>query len=360
MARLNRETAAALVGAGLLIAGVIPAAAAPAARQAAIAGTVVATDANRGTVTTANGRGEVATVRVGKTGHRYRLGQRIATRATRNPDGTWSASKVRALGRAKSVKVRAVVVHAVPGGYAVSAGSSTFRIRTAAARGGLRAHEHGAPATGLASGTVVVATLGLDGAAPVGRSLQPVGSVQTLELEGILLSADATTLEVAVAGRGRVTIAVPAGTTVAGTPGDVVEVLVSVVADGSFTLDAVNADGHGGSNDGGFQIDEEELAVEGVISELSPDLIRVAAGGSALGCVVPPALSLTGFAVGDRVEMHCTRAGAGFQLTELQSDTAHASDGEGDAVPSAGGQPAPQGADKGAPQVRRPGGRGQD
>lgn len=93
------------LAAGLLVAAA-PATAAPAS---AWKGVVVAKDVKRGTVVTASATGIARTVRTAKA-RTLRVGQRLDVRATELADGTFKALGVKTFGRAKTVRMKAVVI----------------------------------------------------------------------------------------------------------------------------------------------------------------------------------------------------------------------------------------------------------
>jgi hypothetical protein len=280
-----------------------------------VKGTVVAKDAQRGTLVTAAPSGAVTTLRT-KGIRRYRIGQRVAAPATAQPDGTFAATGTvkRRAGVARSARVRATVVKRAGGRYVLSAGSSTFAIAhrgragTAAATRGPRA------------GDVIVAAVRLTAGRATGTQVKTVGQAAMLEVEGILLGADGGVLRIAVEKRGEVAVTVPAGHEIALAAGDEVEAIVSVEDDGTFTLVALDGDGDE-QDDHGLDLDEDSVEVEGVVTALSEASLTVAAGTAAsVTCAVPAGTSLAGFSVGDDVEAECRLLDdGGFELVRLES-----------------------------------------
>ncbi len=67
-----------------------------------------------------------------------------------------------------------------------------------------------------------------------------------------------------------------------------------------------------------IDMDEDELEVKGTLTSLSP--LTVTAAGQAFRCAVPTGRSLTGFAVGDFVEMTCDLVGGSWILRELEHE----------------------------------------
>ena len=67
-----------------------------------------------------------------------------------------------------------------------------------------------------------------------------------------------------------------------------------------------------------IEVDDDELEVKGTLTSLSP--LTVTAAGRAFTCAVPSGVSLTGFAVGDFVEMTCDLVGSSWILRELEHE----------------------------------------
>jgi len=107
---------------------------APAATQAAWKGVVVAKDAARGTVAIASANGSVRTIRVAQS-RTLRIGNRLNLRGAVLPDGTVQATSLAIAGRARTTRLKAVVVRhqSAQKRLLVSAGGSTFVLRNARA-----------------------------------------------------------------------------------------------------------------------------------------------------------------------------------------------------------------------------------
>lgn len=294
------------------------AAAFPAAADAARwKGTVVAKDAERGTVVTATRTGEARTLRArARTLRRLGVGRRVAVRARTLGDGTYRALSVRRGRRVRSARVRATVVrHDVRHHrYLVSAGESVFAIR---ARTRARTSSaHGA----LEPGDVIVARVSLGSHGPVESRLVDIGHTSLLKLEGIFLDVADGTLRLAVERRGLVEVAMPEGVELpAIDPGDEIELVVSVGSDGVLTF--VGLEGDGGVD---LHHDDSEVEIEGLLTALSPGEVTVEAehGGARVTCSLPAGAIVDGFAVGDAVEMRCAIGASGLVLREIESETA--------------------------------------
>jgi hypothetical protein len=293
--------------------------AAPVAAEAAtVGGTVVAKDAARGTLVVAGAKGKVQTLRATRLG-KIRVGHRVSATATVQADGTFAAKRVkRAAGVRKRARIRATIVQRAGSRTIVSAGSSTFALRS-----GARAR---AASVAPGVGDVIVADVRLNQNGVSGASIRKVAEAGTVEVEGIFLGAADGVLRLAVEKRGEVAIKLAEGQQVTAQPGDEVEAIVSIEADDTFTLIALKSDDDDDRNNDerGIEYDSEdrEIEIDGVISALAADSVTVSAGPDAsVTCAVPAGTSLDGFAVSDVVEMECREITDGvFELRELESD----------------------------------------
>lgn len=282
--------------------------------------TVVAKDADRGRLITAGRGGEIRTVITSKrVAERTRPGQRLKVRVQRNADGTFEANRLRVTGKVRRTSIRGAVVDRNASRYLVSAGGSVFSVQSkASTRERRRARASGAP---VGAGDVIVSSVNIASSGVTEQRTRDVGDVGTLELEGIFLNLENGVLSLAVENRGAVEVTVPADLAIqAPTPGTELEVLVSIAPDGGFRLVAL------ADEDGGIDFDHEDgkVEVEGVISALTDSSISVqGSGGVALTCAIPTGVVLTGFAVGDEIELECAIGADGaFSLRELESETA--------------------------------------
>lgn len=231
-----------------LAAGLL-AAAAPATAATAFKGVVVAKDAQRGTVVTASADGVVRTARSPKAAS-FRVGQRLTVTGTRLGDGTFRAASVKASGRAKTARVKAVVVRwqKAQRRLLVSAGGSTFvLVRSAKGRTLASATE-----TVPQPGDQISATVNVAAGTARATAVTTVGHLGTIEVEGIVTKLAADSVELVVAKSGFVTFALPTGFVLpAGLVAfDKVSAKVSVGVDGKLTLISLHADGdHGDDED---------------------------------------------------------------------------------------------------------------
>jgi hypothetical protein len=289
-----------------------------AAHAGTFQGVIVAKNGKRNAIVTASANGTVRTIRAPKASRKIGLGTLVAVRARRLPDGTFAANDTKQIRRAKRVHVRATVVKRSGRKLYVSAGNSVFTL-------GLR---NGAGAK-LRPGDRV------DASASVGKTqlfcddVKPVGHDDQLELEGIYLSTEGGVLALAVHGRGLVKVTVPDGFELPDlNPGDEIALVVTVEPDSSFTLvsldneDATDDSASGG--DDGVDMGDNWFSVTGVLSSLSPTSVGVDVERhpEPVRCSVPAQTDLSGFAVGQFVEMSCKFVDGNLVLAKLRSKTA--------------------------------------
>lgn len=274
-------------------------------------GVVIAKDSAREAVVTASARGVVRTLRAPGGFARLRVGQRVAVTAVALGDGTFRARSVRVAGRGAKARVRGVLVRhqRALGRYLISSGGSVVVVRAGAARKLAAANGDLQPGDKLDL-TVEIQS----GGSLASSSVRSTGQTSVLELEGIFTGLAGSALQLAVARRGLISVAVPAGFELpALAPGDEIELAVSVGAGGSFTLVALDADDEDTAE--GIETDDDgEVEVEGTISSLSPLTV------AGVTCGVPAGVALSGFAVGDRVEMTCEQSGGQLMLTKLKAE----------------------------------------
>jgi hypothetical protein len=273
-------------------------------------GVVIAKDSARKALVTASRNGAVRTVRARAAFRKVGLGRLVAVQAAKLPDGTFSASAVKPLGKSRRAHFRAAVVVRQGARLVVSAGGSVFALRvrskTTASTGG----------GGLEPGDQVDCDVVVKGGSleTDEQGLNEVGHVDHLVLEGIYLAtADDGTIELAVVHRGRVFVKVPDGLNVpAFTAGDEVALVVTVEADGTFTLIKAENENDAGENSGGddgvdINAPKAEFSVVGLLASVSDASVAVKVEGRSepVRCDVPDGFDLTGFAAGQRVYMSC-------------------------------------------------------
>ena len=292
------------------------------AGAATFRGAVVAKDAARKALVTASSDGTVRTVRLHAKFNRFRVGSTVIVRGAKLPDGTYSAAAVRRLGKARGTHVRGAVVGRVGARLVMSAGGSVFALRLTGKSGA-------SEGTGLKPGDRVDCHVRFKGGSPETRSgdVDKVGHDGRLELEGIYLATgDDGTLEVAVVHRGRVFVAVPDGVEVPDfSAGDEIALVVTIEADGSFTLvKAENENDPGdneGDDDGGTDIGHEQFSVPGILSAIGVDglSVKVQERPEPVRCTFKPgSVDLSGYAVGQWVYVTCKYGEGHFVLVSIK------------------------------------------
>jgi hypothetical protein len=304
---------------------------ASAAPATAWKGIVVAKDVKRGTVVTASANGTVRTARTAKT-RTLKIGQRLAVRGAALADGTFKALSVRLAGRAKTTRLKAVVVRnqKAQRRLLVSAGGSTFALTQRRARRTLASVSDGSPQPGAQ----ITATVNVAAGTLQATSVSTTGQLGVLEVEGILTKLAADSIELVVAKAGFVTLALPAGFALpAGIQVfDEVKAHVSVGTDGKLTLLAVQSDDADERDDSGVDFDDDggELEVKGTISALSATSISVTPGTAASPVTCTLTKPLTGFAIGDFVEVECAASGTAGALVLKKIEHEDDNDDQGD------------------------------
>jgi len=297
------------------------------ATASAFSGVVVAKSPARDALVVASRGGVVRTVRAPAARFRaVHVGQRLVFSARRLSDGTFKAGMLRVGGRARRAPLRGVVVRHRGTSYLLSAGGSMIAVKTSSRGFAMMTRREHRPGD-IVLGNVSVGRNGL-----VTSSFRKVGHADATELEGIFLGlTDSGQLRLAVRHRGEVFVTVPEGFQLpALAPGDEIELIVSVGSDGSFTLvSAQRDDGEDGDHQG---VDEDhgKIEVEGTITGLTDTTITVQAHeASPVTCNIPAAMSLTGFAVSDPVEMKCALVDGQLTLVKLEQSDDGGDDGGG-------------------------------
>jgi hypothetical protein len=280
-------------------------------------GVVIAKDSARKALVTASKNGTVRTVRVRAGLNRLGVGRLVAVRAAKLPDGTFSASLVKRLGKSRHAHVRGTVVRRLGARLVLSAGGSVFALRV---RGKAGASESG----GLHAGDKIDCDAKLHNGGLEARDgdIDSVGHEDTLVLEGIYLStADDGTIELAVVHKGRVLVTVPDGMDVPTfDPGDEIALVVSIHEGGSFTLVKAENENDSEDEDGDGGVSKDEFSVVGVLASVTDASVAVKVENRTepLRCGVLNGYDLTGFAVGQRVYMSCKYRDGRFVLLLLK------------------------------------------
>jgi hypothetical protein len=217
-----------------------------AATPASWKGVVVANDTVRNAVITASAGGVVRTVRHALAARSLTLGQAVTVRARLLRDGTFRAWRIMPSGRATTAQLRGVLIRYQSGRYLVSAGGSVLAIRGREVR-----RTAAASTAGVRPGDKVLMTTSIAHGALTATSVRTVGHTGSVELEGIFLGLTTTgQIRLAVAHRGEVLVTVPAGVTLPTlSPGDELELAVTVDSAGAFTLVRLSDTEVGPAND---------------------------------------------------------------------------------------------------------------
>jgi hypothetical protein len=291
------------------------------ATASAFSGTVVAKKPARHAVVVVSRGGVARTLRTTKFAS-LRAGQRLVFSATKLGDGTFKARTVRLRGRARLVFLRGTVVRQRLARYLLSTGGSLVSVRVG---GHAFASSSSRRPGDIVTGRVRIGSNGL-----TARSLHDAGHADALELEGIFLGLDGSQLRLAVEHRGEVFVTVPDGLQLPPlTPGDEIELVVTVDASGAFTLVSVQTDNEDGD---GSHEDHGRVEVTGTITDLGATITVQPREGSAVQCAVPDGFDLSGFAVNDHVEMRCALVDGALSLSRLkhEDDDDGGGDGGGD------------------------------
>lgn len=230
-----------------VLASVLAAVAASPASAAAstLRGVLVAKDPHRQTVVLASANGQARTIYVGSAGKRLALGRQVAFTARPLGNGRFVGRSARVFKRTKSARLRAVVLRddRRRGSYLVSAGGSTFVLRARPSARDLASSSE-TPPPALPPGTPIVATVTPTASGPQATSLTQTGQQEaSVQLNGIFLGAAGDKLQIAVVGKGLVSLTVPAGFVVpALSPGQLVAATATPGATGELTLTAIRPD----------------------------------------------------------------------------------------------------------------------
>jgi hypothetical protein len=293
------------------------------ATASAFSGTVVAKKSSRHAVVVVSRGGVARTLRTPRFAS-LRNGQRLVFAATKLGDGTFKAGTVRVRGRARLVFLRGTVVRQRLSRYLLSSGGSLISVRVGGPAFAAVARRH-------RPGDIVTGRVRIGRSGLTARSFHDAGHSDALELEGIFLGLDGNQLRLAVEHRGEVFVTVPDGLQLPPlNPGDEIELVVTVDAAGTFTLVSVQTDNEDGD---GSHEDHGRVEVTGTITDLGPPIAVQPHEGSAVECAVPDGFDLSGFAVGDHVEMRCALVDGALTLTRIKhedDDDDGGGDGGGD------------------------------
>jgi len=287
---------------GLLVAAAIAAlAAVPNAAAGSFTGVTVAKDSKRKAAVVVTGR-TARTIRLGARFSNVRLGRRVSVTASRRPDGTYDARRMRAAGRASRARLNAVVVKhdRARRRLILSAGGSVFAVGQRAGSRALASVSAG----GLVPGDRVVVSIGLSGLRAWSNGVQETGRSKLVELEGIFLQKKGDGFDVAVVERGAVHVEVPEGAVLPDfEPGDQVSMVVLIGKDGTFTFIRGKDEGEKTPEKPRYR---EGIEAYGVLAEKAPYSVVVRTEDDRrITCAVPAGMDLSLFRVGERMKVQC-------------------------------------------------------
>ena len=241
-----------------------PALAHGATNAAKIRGSVAVRQANRHVLVIATRGGRVESARVTTRQLRQtRVGERLALVGKRLADGSLHVTKLRRLGSAKRAKLSVVILKAKARRLLVAGGGSAFSIRLT------RGTRLLASAASVHPGQAVKADVELSDDGPVGTKVEDNGGdASVIDFSGEVTAIDATSITVKDDGVSTV-LQLPDGFTLptAVQVGSEVEVVASVNGS-TLTVTSIKLDGENPGDDGGTDVDQGEVKVEGFVTAL--------------------------------------------------------------------------------------------
>lgn len=241
-----------------------PALAHGATNAAKIRGTVAVRQANRHVLVIATRGGRVESARVTTRQLRQtRVGERLALVGKRLADGSLHVTKLRQLGSAKRAKLSVAILKAQARRLLVAGGGSAFTIRLT------RGTRLLAGTASVHPGQAVKADVELSDNGPVGTKVEDNGGDASLvDFSGEVTAIDATSITVKNDGVTTL-VQLPDGFTLptAVQVGSEVEVVASVNGS-ALTLTSIKLDGENPGDDGGTDVDQGKVKVEGFVTGL--------------------------------------------------------------------------------------------
>jgi hypothetical protein len=316
----------------LLLLGLVAAVLVVPATAAAFNGVVVAKQPKRDALVIASHGGVVRTVRAtARRVRAIRTGQRLVYSARKLSDGTFAARAIRVTGRSRHATLHGIVVRQRAGHILLSTGGSLVTVRSSARGFAAVNGRHRA-------GDVVLARVTVTRSGLRASSIRTLGHEDGMELEGIFLGVNGNQLRLAVEDRGEVFVTVPDGFQLPPlSPGDEVELVVSVDASGAFTLVTIQTDDENDDDNEGINEEDGRVEVKGLITSLTGGVTVQPEGGSPVTCAVPDGFDLSGFSVNDRVEMKCRLVNGQLTLRKLEHDDEDDDNGDDNGEDGGGG-----------------------
>jgi hypothetical protein len=294
-----------------------------------IRGTVTVKQASRHVLVIASRHGVVQTARVSARQLRHtRVGERLALVGRRLPDGSLHVTKLRRLGSAKHARLSVVILKAKARHLLVAGGGSAFSIRLAphAAWGSMRV------------GRQVKADVDLSDDGPVGTKVQDSGDAALIDFSGVVTAIDATSFTVTTDDVATV-VQVPDGVVLPAVVqvGSKVEVVASISGT-TLTLTSIKLDGEDPGDDGGSDVDQGKVKVEGFVTAIDTTAgsitIQPGDNASPVTFAIPTGFTLPdGITVGSVVEARGEMVDEVLTLTRIElknnDDGEHVVEAEG-------------------------------
>jgi hypothetical protein len=305
-----------------------PALAHGATTAAKVRGTVVVEQANRRVLVIAARHGEVQSARVSARQLRHtRIGERLALAGRRLADGSLHVTTLRRLGSAKRARLSVVVLRARARRLLVAGGGSAFSIRLGrstrllAGKGSVR------------PGQEIEADVELSDEGAFGTKLQDTGEAPLIDFSGVVTALGSTSFTVTTDGIQTV-VQLPDGVVLPAIVhvGSEVEV-VAAITGSTLTLTSIKLDEENPGDDGGTDVDEGRVKVEGFVTGLDTvaGSITVQPGDDAspVAFAIPPGFTLPGVVgVGSVVEARGEMVDGVLTLTRIELNTDDGEQGE--------------------------------
>ena len=283
-----------------------------------IRGIVAVRQANRHVLVIASRRGDVESARVSAGQLRHaRIGERLALVGKRLADGSVHVTKVRRLGTARHARLSVVVLRARARRLLVAGGGSAFSIRLTpgtrllASKGSMR------------SGEKVEADVDLSRNGMVGRTLHDNGDAPVIDFSGVVTAIGATSFTVTTDGIATA-VQLPDGVVLPAIVhlGSEVEV-VAAMTGSTLTLETIKLDGENPGDDGGTDVDQGQLKVEGFVTALDTNAgsitIQPGDNASPVTFAIPTGFTLpNGITVGSVVEARGEMVDDVLTLTRIE------------------------------------------
>jgi hypothetical protein len=303
-----------------------PALAHGATNAAKIRGAVAVKQANRHVLVIAGPHGKVESARVSARQLRQaRVGERVVLVGKRLADGSLHVTTLQRVGSAKRARLSVVILKSRARRLLVAGGGSAFSIKLT--RGTRFLVSRGS----VQPGQQVEAEVELSDDGPVGTKLHDDGASPFVDFSGVVTALGATSFTVKTDGFATV-VQLPAGVVL---PASIqVGSEVEVVATGSgstLTLTSIKLDGENKGDDGGSDVDQGEVKVEGFVTALDTTArsltVQPGDNASTVTFAIPGGFTLpAGLAVGSVVEARGELVSGVLTLTRIE----FRNDGQGD------------------------------